>query len=86
MATYHYVACHDCKVVGMLPKSDYPQSFAEEWKINFGHIGHNVECADEFNEEFDARVQGRKITGYTYYGPTTEKFEESYKNVTSQTL
>ncbi len=86
MTNYYYVACHDCKKVGMLPKSNNPEEFAKEWKNKFGHVNHNTQCASEYDEEFEARVQGRKITYYSYYGATTEQVDVRYEDITKETL
>lgn len=88
MGTYHYVACHDCKKSGMLPKSSNPEVFAEEWKNKFGHADHDTEFASEYDEEFEARVQGREVIGYSpyYYEPITKQVNVPYENVTKETL
>lgn len=88
MSISHYVACHDCRVVGLILDTPEPDRIYREWIERYGHTSHRTEWADEFNEEFEATIYGRKIIDHYkhYKEPVYIKVEEPYMRIDNETL
>ena len=87
MSTVYYSACHTCRVVGQLPKCTDPKEFHEIWIKEFGHEGHETECANEFDAEFEAKTDGKELGKYLGWGAfESKRIGAPYRKVDNETL
>ena len=88
MGEYHHVACHDCRVWGMLPKTSVPDIWYKAWKEQSVHADHNTSWASEYDDEFMATVHGERITSYvSVMGEyPTERVGEPYRCIDHETM